>query len=64
MTIDIKKISSVKFGGIDHKDYPEYCDAYIEEFDYDGEPATDEQIEYLNTEATDIVYDLLMNHLF
>ena len=58
-----KLITNVKFEGIDHKDYPDYCDAYIVSADYNGEPMTDEQIEDL-AEDTDLVYDLLIEHLY
>lgn len=58
-----KLITNVKFEGIDHKDYPDYCDAYIVSADYNGEPMTDEQIEEL-AQDTDLVYDLLIEHLY
>jgi len=29
MNIDLSKITDIEFDGIDHKDYPEYCNAYI-----------------------------------
>ncbi len=58
-----KLITNVKFEGIDHKDYPDYCDAYIVSADYNGEPMTDEQIEDL-AQDTGLVYDLLIEHLY
>ena len=58
-----KLITNVKFEGIDHKDYPDYCDAYIVSADYNGEPMTDEQIEEL-AQDTELVYDLLIEHLY
>ncbi len=58
-----KLITNVKFEGIDHKDYPDYCDAYIVSADYNGVPMTDEQIEEL-AQDTDLVYDLLIEHLY
>jgi len=58
-----KLITNVKFEGIDHKDYPDYCDAYIVSADYNGEPMTDEQIEEL-AQDTGLVYDLLIEHLY
>lgn len=61
--LDYSKITNIEFDGIDHKDYPDYCDAYILSADYDGEEMTDEQIEMLN-EDRDFVYDALMNYLY
>ncbi len=58
-----KLITNVKFEGIDHKDYPDYCDAYIVSADYNGEPMTDEQIEDL-AQDTGLVYDLLIEYLY
>lgn len=58
-----KLITNVKFEGIDHKDYPDYCDAYIVSADYNGVPMNDEQIEDL-AQDTGLVYDLLIEHLY
>ena len=58
-----KLITNVKFEGIDHKDYPDYCDAYIVSADYNGEPMNDEQIEEL-AQDTGLVYDLLIEYLY
>lgn len=58
-----KLITNVKFEGIDHKDYPDYCDAYIVSADYNGVPMNDEQIEEL-AQDTDLVYDLLIEYLY
>ena len=61
--MDYSKITNIDFEGIDHKDYPDYCDAYISSADYEGEPMTEEQLEEIN-ENKDFVYDKLMNHLY
>ena len=29
MTLDYSKITNIEFKGINHRDYPDYCDAYI-----------------------------------
>jgi hypothetical protein len=58
-----KLITNVKFEGIDHKDYPDYCDAYIVSADYNGVPMNDEQIEEL-AQDTGLVYDLLIEYLY
>ena len=29
MNIDLNKITDIEFDGIDHKDYPDYCNSYI-----------------------------------
>ena len=55
------KYTNVKFEGIDHKDYPDYCDAYIVYAELNGVPLNDEEIEELD--SSDLKYDLLMKHL-
>jgi len=60
--LDLKKIDNIDFDGIDHKDYPDYSDAYIVSADYDGKPMTEEQLLELNNER-DFVYESLIDYL-
>ncbi len=60
--MDLTKVSNIEFDGIDHKDYPDYADAYIVSADYDGVEMTSDQIDELN-ENSEFVYDKLMEHL-
>lgn len=62
-TLDFSKVSNVQIAGIDHRYYPDYSDAYIEEADYDGEPMTDELLEELNDDR-DFVYQKVIDHIF
>lgn len=48
MQIDFSKIDNVVVESIDMKDYPDFCDAYIESCDIDGVPATEEQLDVIN----------------
>ena len=64
MTLDLNKISNIQFEDIDHSDYPDYSDAYVSYAEYDGEEMTDEQLDTLNDEYRDFVYEKLMNHIF
>lgn len=61
MKLDYSKITNIEFKGINHRDYPDYCDAYIVSAEYDGEEMTDEQIEMLDA---DFVYEKLMEQIF
>lgn len=63
MKLDYSKISNVYVDGIDTKDYPDFCDAYIESADYDGEPMTDEQLELLNEDG-DYVHEAVYKQLY
>jgi len=53
-------ITNIEFDGIDFKDHPKYCDAFIVSADKDGEPMTEEEIEDIDD---DTFYELLMNYL-
>ena len=63
VNLDYKLISNIQFDGIDHRDAPDYCDAYIVSAEYDGEEMTEEQIELLNDDR-DYVYENLMDYLY
>lgn len=56
-------IDNIEFEGIDHNDYPDYCDAYIISADYNGREMTEDEIEELNDDSG-FVYDKLMNFLY
>ena len=60
--MDYKKIDNIEVDGIDTKDYPDFCDAYISSADYDGKPMTDEQLDELNEDG-DYVYGHIMDYL-
>jgi len=64
MTIDFKLVDNVVIDGIDYNDYPDFCDAYIAEADYDGQPMTEEMLDVLNTDHTDFVLESVYSHLF
>lgn len=61
--LDYSKIDNIRFDGIETSDYPDFCDAYISDANYNGEPMTDEQLQELNDDA-DFVHERLMDHLF
>ena len=56
-------IDNIEFDGIDHNDYPDYCDAYIVTCDIDGVEATLQQLYELNQDR-DFVYEKLMDYLY
>lgn len=62
MTLDYKLIRDIEFDGIDHGDYPDYCDAYIVRAEYNGEEMTEDQLTELNGDI-DFVYRKLMDYL-
>ena len=61
-TMDYKKIDNIEIDGINTKDYPDFCDAYIVSADYDGVPMTDEQLDEINEDG-DFQHECIMNYL-
>jgi hypothetical protein len=54
--LDYTKIHDVEIDGIDHGDYPDYCDAYVDSATYEYEPGkfrelTDQELEQLNMDS-------------
>ena len=49
--MDLTKVDDIEFDGIDHKDYPDYSDAYISSASYNGEDMTEEQLEERGAET-------------
>ena len=60
--IDKSKIDNIVFDGINHKDAPDYCDAYIVSADYNGVPMDDEDLDELN-ENSEFIHEKLIKHL-
>ena len=60
--MNVKNITNVEFAGIDMSDYPKFCDAYIKYAEIDGRPATDAEIEEMESDGN-VFYDLLTQWL-
>jgi hypothetical protein len=61
--MEYKLIDNIEIDGIDTKDYPDFCDAYIVSADYDGVPMTDEQLDEINDDGQ-FQYECIMNYLY
>jgi hypothetical protein len=62
------EIDNMEFDGINHRDYPDYCDAFICSADVKEEGkewrnATDEELDQVMNEYTDFFYESLMSHI-
>lgn len=55
-------ITDILFNGIDHKDSPDYSDAFITSASLNGEQMTDYELDLLN-ENSDLVHELLTDYL-
>jgi len=63
MKLDYSKIEDVTVDGIDTRDYPDFCDAFISSATYDGRDMTDEELDALNQDY-DYVYARVMDKLY
>ncbi len=60
--IDETKVTNIEFDGIDHKDAPDYCDAYIISADYYNKELSESEIDTLN-EDRGFVHEKLIEYL-
>lgn len=56
---------SIQLDGINTRDYPDFCDAFISYAEYNnGTPLNDQELDALNDNEPDLVYELVMDYLF
>lgn len=48
MKLNLSKIDNITVAGVDTKDYPNFCDSYVESADYKSRPMTEKQLDELN----------------
>jgi len=64
---DVNKLDEIIIGGLDVRDYPDFCDAYIESASVleNGEwrEATDAELDKLNDDG-DLVYSCVEDYLY
>ena len=58
-----KDIENIKIEGIDPKDHPDYCDAFIASATYKGVDMNDKQLDEIN-EDMEFVYQCVQDYLF
>ena len=62
-SFDYSKIDDIEVDGIDTRDYPDFCDAYISSATYKGKEMTESQLERLN-EDRQFVYEQVQERLY
>ena len=62
MSINFKEVTDCEIDGVDTKDYPDFCDAFIARCLYYGEEATEEELESIN-EQCDYIHELAFESL-
>ena len=65
--LDVSRLdyTSIEMEDVNRSDYPDFCDAFISYATFkNGVVLTDEQIEQLNTEHSDIVYECAIENIY
>lgn len=55
--MNLSKITNIEIEGIDTKDYPDFCDAFIASADYNGKPMTEKQLDDINDSHSEFVHE-------
>ena len=64
MNIDLTKLTELEFDGIDHNDYPDYCDAFLSYAYYIDRKLTDEEIDYINDNHCEFINENIYDYIF
>lgn len=62
MKIDFNQVDNIMIDGVDTKDYPDFCDAFIASCDYMGREATEEELDAINDQC-DFIHQLAYESL-
>jgi hypothetical protein len=62
--INIKKIDNIEFEDVDMDDYPDFCDAFVVSADMNGWPMNSEELDDLNENYREFIYEKLIDKLF
>lgn len=55
--IDVKKLDDVQVDGIDFRDYPDFCDAFLVYATYEGRELTEKELDEVQEENPDWFYE-------
>jgi hypothetical protein len=64
MKIELNLVSNVVLEGLDFRDYPDMCDAYVVSADYGDREMTDDEVEALNVDYFEYVSELARNSMY
>ncbi len=62
--IEVDKIEDIEIDGIDHKDFPDFCDAYICDGVINDKHLTEEEMDWIMENEQDWFFKELNNYLF
>ena len=55
--IDVKKLDDVQVDGIDFRDYPDFCDAFLEYATYEGRELTQKELDEVQEDNQEWFYE-------
>ena len=64
MKFNINLVSNIQVEGIDMRDYPDFCDAFIAGADYNGVEMTEEQVLLLEEDYPDFCYEAIAQSIY
>ena len=62
--IKLEEVEEMEFSDVDNSDYPDYGDSFVESATYKGREMTEEELNELNDDYKDFVYQKLMDWVF
>jgi len=62
--INLNKIDNIVFDGVDKKDYPDFVDAFVMSADMNGYPMSQEELDDLNENHLEFIYEKLIEQLY
>jgi len=62
--IKLEEVEDMQFSDVDNSDYPDYSDAFVESATYKGREMTEEELNEINDDYRDFVYQKLMDWIF
>lgn len=64
MIIDVKKLEDIEVDGIDFKDYPDFCDAFLVYATYEGRELTEQELDEVQEDNQEWFYEQIEKAIY
>lgn len=64
MNFDLTLIDDIDIEGIDMRDYPDFCDAFLVSATYDGRELSDDELHYIQSSNPDWFYEQVERFIY
>lgn len=61
---DLTLIDDIDIEGIDMRDYPDFCDAFLVSATYDGRELTEDELDYIQSSNPDWFYEQVERFIY